>query len=111
VKVIIGGAFDSGLLVASGGEPLRYDYADAPHWAVERAETLRKTCAAFDTDLPAVALQFCKAHPAVVSVIPGARTAEEVRQVARWAQARIAPDLWLALKDLALISPNAVVPS
>jgi aryl-alcohol dehydrogenase-like predicted oxidoreductase len=47
----------------------------------------------------------------VVSVIPGARTAAQVQQVARWTQARIAPDLWLAMKDLGLISLNAAVPS
>lgn len=111
VKVIIGGAFNSGLLVASGDGPAHYDYADAPDWALERARMLRKTCRAFDVDLPAAALQFCGAHPAVASVIPGARTKEQVQQVTQWIQARIDPDLWVALKDLGLISPNAVVPS
>jgi D-threo-aldose 1-dehydrogenase len=111
VRVIIGGAFNSGLLVASGDEPLRYDYADAPDWAVERVRNLHKVCAAFDADVPAAALQFCRAHPAVVSVIPGARTAEQVQQVAQWTQAHIDPDLWFALKDLGLISLNAAVPS
>ncbi len=111
VKVIIGGAFNSGLLAASGNMPLRYDYADAPDWAVQRAGMLRKVCAAFEVELPAAALQFCRAHPAVVSVIPGARTPEEVRQVARWTQAKIDPELWTAMRDQGLVVPEAVVPS
>ncbi|MEZ6011641.1 MAG: aldo/keto reductase [Hyphomonas sp.] len=111
VKIIIGGAFNSGLLVASGDDPAHYDYADAPDWALERARMLRTTCQAFGADLPAAALQFCSAHPAVASVIPGARTKEQVHQIAAWAKAPIDPDLWIALKDLGLISPSAVVPS
>ena len=99
------------MLAASGDMPLRYDYADAPDWAVQRVGMLRKVCGAFNVDLPAAALQFCGAHPAVASVIPGARTAEEVRQVARWSQARIDPDLWSAMRDLGLLAPETVVPS
>jgi D-threo-aldose 1-dehydrogenase len=111
VKVIIGGAFNSGLLVASGDEPMRYDYVDAPDWAVERAQMLRTACKSFDADLPAVALQFCRAHPAVVSVLLGARTVEQVHQVVKWTRAQIDPGLWTALKALGLISRPAVVPA
>tara|TARA_R110000796_G_scaffold118968_10_gene233041 strand:- start:2116 stop:3108 length:993 start_codon:yes stop_codon:yes gene_type:complete len=111
VKIIIGGAFNSGLLAASGDEPLRYDYAQAPLWAIERAEQLREVCAAYDTALPAAALQFCHAHPAVACVIPGARNAAQVRQVAGWTQSPIDPEFWDALRERGLISPEAVVPS
>ena len=111
VRVIIGGAFNSGLLAAPANEPLRYDYAEAPDWAVERARKLNEVCGRFDVELPAAALQFCRAHPAVASVIPGARTAGEVAQVVRWTQARIDPDLWTAMKELGLVASDAAVPS
>jgi D-threo-aldose 1-dehydrogenase len=55
-------------------------------------------------------LKFCKAHPAVVSVIPGARSAQQVRQIAEWVSGDIDPDLWTALKDRDLISADAPVP-
>ncbi|MEH6809594.1 MAG: aldo/keto reductase [Hyphomonas oceanitis] len=109
VCVVIGGAFNSGLLAASAGEPLRYDYDTAPEWAVERAAQLRKVCADFDVPLPAAALQFCKAHPTVVSVIPGAKSAEQVRQISEWTRHPIDSGLWAALKERQLISADAPV--
>jgi len=109
VKIIIGGAFNSGLLAASAGEPLRYDYDTAPGWAVDRAAQLREVCASFDVPLPAAALQFCKAHPAVASVIPGAKSAEQVRQISEWTRHHIDSGLWDALKERRLISGDAPV--
>ena len=109
VRIVIGGAFNSGLLAASAGEPLRYDYDAAPEWAVDRAAQLREVCAAFDVPLPAAALQFCKAHPAVVSVIPGAKSAEQVRQISDWTRHPIDIGLWDTLKERQLISADAPV--
>lgn len=109
VKVIIGGAFNSGLLASAGAEPLRYDYVQAPQWAVERTGQLRVVCETFNTPLPAVALQFCGSHPAVACVIPGAKSAAQVRQIADWTQMEIDPGLWDALKDRDLISRDAPV--
>jgi D-threo-aldose 1-dehydrogenase len=109
VRVIVGGAFNSGLLAASEGEPLRYDYDTAPEWAVDRAAQLREVCASFDVPLPAAALQFCKAHPAVASVIPGAKSAEQVRQISDWTRHDIDSGLWDALKERGLISADAPV--
>ena len=110
IRVIIGGAFNSGLLAAAPGDPQHYDYAAAPGWAISRAAELREVCETFGTSLPAAALKFCSAHPAVASVIPGARSAEQVRQIAGWIGGEIDPGLWTALKDRALISPDAPVP-
>jgi D-threo-aldose 1-dehydrogenase len=111
VEVMIGGAFNSGLLVASKGEPLRYNYDTAPSWAVEKTEQLRQVCARFDVPLGAAALQFCSAHPAVSTVLPGARNASEVRQIAGWISFDIDPDLWNELRDTGLVSGDAPVPS
>lgn len=110
VRIIIGGAFNSGLLAAGPGDALHYNYAAAPAWAVERADALRKVCAAYGASLPAAALHFCKAHPAVISVVPGAQSAAQVNQIARWIGETIDPALWTALKDRGLISPEAPVP-
>ncbi|WP_225907930.1 aldo/keto reductase [Hyphomonas sediminis] len=110
VRIIVGGAFNSGLLAASGNEPLYYDYAAAPEWAVNRAAELRRICEAHGTTLPAAALKFCAAHPAVASVIPGARSAEQVRQIKAWTDDDIDPALWTELKDKGLIAAGAPVP-
>lgn len=110
IRIIIGGAFNSGLLAAAPGDKLHYNYSDAPGWAVERANALREVCAAFGASLPAAALHFCKAHPAVISVVAGAQTARQVNQIAGWTAETIDPALWTTLKDKGLISPQAPVP-
>lgn len=110
IRIIIGGAFNSGLLAAGPGDAPHYNYAAAPGWAVERADALRRVCAAYGASLPAAALRFCKAHPAVISVVPGAQSAAQVNQIARWIGETIDPALWTALKDRGLISAEAPVP-
>lgn len=111
VKVIVGGAFNSGLLVAPPQEAQHYDYAPAPRWAIERASALREICARHETPLPAAALQFCKAHPAVASVIPGAQSPSQVRELADWSNLTIPGEIWDSLKDADLIARSAPVPS
>ncbi|RAN34506.1 aldo/keto reductase, partial [Hyphomonas pacifica] len=111
VRVIIGGAFNSGLLAAPQGAPLNYDYVAAPGWAVRRVAELRSVCVRHGAPLAAAALQFCRAHPAVASVIPGARSVDEVRQISGWTATRIEPALWAELKERKLISADAPVPA
>ena len=75
VRVIVGGPYNSGIL--AGGA--HYDYAAAPPAVIERARRLKAACAAHGVALEAAALHYPLRHPAVVSVVPGARSAGEVR--------------------------------
>lgn len=108
VGVAIGGPFNSGVLVRRGGS---YDYAAAPHQVLARVERLAAACARFDVPLAAVALQFAAAHPAVVSVIPGAQAAAEVEANVELMDVAIPPGLWAALKDEGLVDPAAPTPA
>jgi len=74
VGVIVGGPYNSGVL--AGGR--HYDYADAPATVTTRADRLRAVCEAHGVALLAAALHFPLRHPAVISVIPGARSPAEV---------------------------------
>jgi D-threo-aldose 1-dehydrogenase len=108
VGVVIGGPFNSGVLVRPGGQ---FNYAPAPADVLARVERLRATCARFGVPSPAAALQFAAAHPVVVSVIPGAQTPTEVAANVAWFDAEIPPALWTALKDEDLIDAAAPVPA
>ncbi|RUU14083.1 hypothetical protein EOD08_30235 [Mesorhizobium sp. M6A.T.Ca.TU.002.02.2.1] len=59
---------------------------------------------------PALTLQFPLGHPIVSSVIPGARSAEELQQNLAYLLEDIPPGLWADLKDTRLIEINAPVP-
>jgi len=107
VGVAIGGPFNSGVLARQGGS---YDYAAAPAAVLSRVERLAAVCARFDTPLAAAALQFAAAHPAVVSVIPGAQAASEVEANVGLMDVAIPPALWAALKDEGLVDPAAPTP-
>ncbi len=77
VGVILGGVFNTGVLIDPGAHPT-YDYAAAPDVVIERARRLEAVCAARGISLGAAALQFAMRHPAVTTVLVGARYAAEV---------------------------------
>lgn len=98
VGVVIGGVFNSGLL-ADPDERATYDYASAPIHLVAQARAMAQVCAAHGVSLTAAALQFALAHPAVTSVLVGARSAAEVHSDATAAAAALPDDLWAELVD------------
>jgi D-threo-aldose 1-dehydrogenase len=107
VGIVIGGPFNSGVLARQGGS---YDYAAAPGAVLARVERLAAACGRFDVPLAAAALQFAVAHPAVVSVIPGAQSAAEVEANVGLMDVAIPPALWAALKDEGLVDAAAPTP-
>jgi D-threo-aldose 1-dehydrogenase len=110
IGVIIGGAFNSGILAAPVGGHRKFNYGDAPKEVVEKVERLRQVCDSFDVEIPAAALQFPLAHPAVVSVVVGSRSAAEIDQAVRWLEQPLADDLWDELKRQGLMEIAAPVP-
>ena len=76
MSVIIGAPFASGILVTGSGGNAKYGYGAAPPEVQAKVRGLEAVCRAHDVALPAAALQFPLAHPAVASIIPGAARAE-----------------------------------
>ncbi|MFG2456217.1 aldo/keto reductase [Streptomyces sp. NPDC048523] len=103
VSVVIGGAFNSGLL-ADPRPGATYDYAQAPGDLLERALRMREVAERHGISLRAAALAFCAAHPAVASVLVGARSAAEVRDAADRFATPVPPDFWQELRDTGLLT-------
>jgi D-threo-aldose 1-dehydrogenase len=108
VGVVVGGPFNSGVLVRDGGS---FDYAAAPAQVLGKVERLRAVCMRQGVSLPAAALQFASAHPAVVSVIPGGQTPGEVAANVALMDAAIPRALWDELKADGLLDPAAPTPA
>jgi D-threo-aldose 1-dehydrogenase len=106
VRVIVGGPFNSGVLA---GNP-HYNYGAVPAAVAARVAAMAAVCARHGVPLAAAALQFPLAHPAVVSVIPGARTAAEINASIANLAHPIAAALWAELKAERLIRADAPVP-
>ncbi|MEU5041711.1 aldo/keto reductase [Streptomyces griseorubiginosus] len=103
-SVVAVGVFNSGLLSQDRpAEGMKYDYQDAPADLVRRALAIAEVCERYGTTLPAAAIAFPFAHPAVVNVTLGMRTAEQVRRNVDL-HARPIPDgLWDELRAQGLI--------
>ncbi|WP_422769851.1 aldo/keto reductase [Plantactinospora sp. WMMC1484] len=113
VSVLAAGVFNSGLLAVDRPHAgLPYDYADAPTEILERARAIATLCADHGTTLPAAALAFAAAHPAVASVVVGAHNPEQVRRNAALHAAEPPPEkFWSELVTVGLLRPDAPVPT
>jgi D-threo-aldose 1-dehydrogenase len=106
-SVLVGGVFNSGLLIDPFAATLTYDYAAAPPEIVRRARQIQEICAAHGVPLPAAALAFPLRHPAVASVLSGARSPEEVAGILDWMALEIPEALWSDLAAAGLLDPAA----
>jgi D-threo-aldose 1-dehydrogenase len=111
VSVVIGAPFASGILACGPVPGATYRYAPAKPDILTRAERIAVICARHDVPLPAAALQFPLGHPAVVSVIPGPVSSEEVRLNLAALRATIPRALWTDLKAEGLLRPEAPTPA
>ena len=111
VRVIVGGPFNSGLLVESQGPQRHYNYGPAPDAVLARADALARVCQARGAPLAAAALAFPAAHPAVAAVLPGFADPDQATQVAAWRDKALPPELWRDLRDAGLVEPNAPTPA
>jgi D-threo-aldose 1-dehydrogenase len=112
VHVLNVGVFNSGLLaVDDPGADGRYEYGAAPPDLVLRARRIAALCREHGTSLPAAALAFASAHPAVASVIVGAGRAEHLRHDAELFAAPPPPGLWPNLVAAGLLRPDAPTPT
>lgn len=104
--VLAAGPFNSGVL--AGGDT--FDYAPVPAHVRERVRALQQVCREFDVPLPAAALQFPLAHPAVVSCVAGAHSDAEARQNVAWFETSTPAAFWQALRERSLVDERAPLP-
>ena len=111
ISVLVGGPYNSGILAGGPNPDPRYNYQSAPPSIIEKTRLLAAACERHGVSLAAAALQFPLAHPAVASVIPGARSADEARENGRFFEESIPDALWDDLKSAGLIVPGAPTPT
>ena len=109
-SVVIGGAFNSGLL-ADPRPDATYNYARVPDDLLARALRLKALAEEHGTTLRAAALAFCAAHPAVASVLVGARSAAEIEDGARQFATPVPAAFWQELRATGLLPAHAPLPT
>ena len=111
VQVVAVGIFNSGLL--SQPRPVAgatFNYEPAAQALLDKANKLADICESHGTTLPAAALAFPLAHPAVAGIAVGCRTPEEVHTNAALSRAKIPSTLWSDLKAAGLLREDAPTP-
>ncbi|WP_308916594.1 aldo/keto reductase [Jannaschia sp. LMIT008] len=108
--VVVGGGFNSGILATGARDGAKYNYAPAPPAILDRVRGIEAVCADHDVPLPAAALQFVVAHPAIPSFIAGTRTVEQLQQNLAWFEHPIPAAFWSDLKAKGLLREDAPTP-
>ena len=110
VSVIIGGPYGSGILATGAVAGATFNYLPASTETLEKVRRIEDICRDYSVPLKAAALQFPLAHPAVASIIPGARTAGEVEENFRMVGHSIPVEFWADLRRRRLLPEEAPVP-
>ena len=98
VSIVVGGVFNSGIL-ANPVVGATYNYAAAPIELIERAVAMKELLQAWNIPLTAAAIQFPMRHPAVTSVLTGARSVAELTANIRDFNVEIPEECWTALAN------------
>jgi D-threo-aldose 1-dehydrogenase len=106
VQIVVGGPYSSGVL--AGGR--HFEYAEASPEIMARVDRIKALASRHGVPIKAAALQFSLAHPASVSVIPGASKPERIKEDIEALNANVPPEFWQALRKEGLVAPNAPLP-
>lgn len=106
-SIVVGGPLNSGILAGRD----TWNYAPAPAEVMARVKAIAAICENHNVPLPAAALQFPLAHPAVAAIIPGPRNADEFVQNLALLRHKIPASLWSDLRGAGLLHPDAPVPN
>lgn len=111
ISVILGGVFNSGILATGASAGAKFNYEKAPSHILEKTKKIQLICKEFAVSLPAAAIQFSAAHPAVVNVCLGARNLEQWNQNFSYLNEVIPGDFWQKLIKQGLLREDAPIPS
>ncbi|WP_189879641.1 aldo/keto reductase [Streptomyces bluensis] len=109
VAVMAAGVYQSGLLAdPRPGAP--HGYGKVPAELAEKVRALRAVCAEFGVPPLAAAVQFPFGHPAVTSVVVGARSPQEVTDSVAYLNLPVPAGFWAAVKARGLLPDGTPTP-
>jgi len=108
--VVLGAAYNSGILATGAVPGAKYNYAPAPEPVLARVRRMEAVCARHGVPLKAAAMQFVLGHPAIPTTVPGCRSVEQMADTVAAFRHDIPADFWAELKHEGLIRADAPVP-
>lgn len=111
IGVIAGGVFNSGILATGATPGARYDYVAADAGVLARVDRLQEVARRHGVALPAAAMQFVLAHPAIVALLIGSARPERIARNVAALAAPIPDEFWSELLALGLLAAGSPVPA
>lgn len=112
IGIVAAGVFNSGILATgTRAADARYDYQPASKAILRDVSAIERVCSRFGVRLPAAALQFVRAHPAITLAVAGADSPVRVAETISLAHVPIPAEFWQALRDEGLIPAEVAVGS
>jgi D-threo-aldose 1-dehydrogenase len=107
IGIVLGGPYNSGVL-ATGPKPgAYYNYSQAPQAVLDKVARIEAVCTRHGVRLVEAALNFPLMHPAMLSVIPGGQSVDQVRTNRAILDKHIPAQLWRDLKAEGLMRTDA----
>lgn len=108
--VMVAAPFNTGILATGAVPGARFGYGPAPADILARVAAIEAVCARHGVPLPAAALQFPLAHPAVASVVAGHQAVAELDANLALLAQPIPAAVWVALKAAGLLPEDVPTP-
>ena len=109
IGIVLGGPYNSGILARGPSDDAQYNYSNAPKDVIDRVRRIGAVCERHGVRMIEAALNFPLRHSAVVSVIPGGQSVDEVRSNREILGRDILAALWSDLKSDGLMRQDAPV--
>ncbi|MBB5751603.1 aldo/keto reductase [Prosthecomicrobium pneumaticum] len=110
IGILTAGPYNSGILATGARPGAKYNYQPAPQDILDRVAGIEAVCGRHGVPLPAAAVQFPLAHPAISAMVPGAVRPEEVEANVKLVETPIPADFWAELKHEGLLRADAPTP-
>lgn len=97
VRLVLAGAYNSGILATGAVAGARFDYQAADAGVLQRVRRIEAVCQTFQVPLRAAALQYLRGAPCLATVVVGGRSPEEIEDSVRMARHPVPAEFWQTL--------------
>lgn len=110
ISVFVGGVYNTGILATGPVPGAFYEYQTASEEIKEQVRLIEAICQRHKVPLSVAALQFPAAHPAVTSLIVGAKSPREIEDNLQKLEQSVPVELWEDLQKAGLLNETVPVP-
>ncbi len=110
ISVVLGGVYNSGILVTGPTPGAKYNYADAPQPILEKTRQLKAITDRYGVPLHVAAQHFARSHPAITGLIIGTLQPSEADDNRDIWHAEIPAQMWADIRAAGLVEAGAPMP-